>query len=87
MAPKSKGTVGRPVRSDKDNRTVSSVEKGTKPGEKRKAYIVNTELADKIDAIAYWERVNIKDVVQDAFTDHVAKYEKKNGTIKPVKAK
>ncbi|HMI79420.1 MAG TPA: hypothetical protein VK484_11545 [Ferruginibacter sp.] len=85
MVTKKKAGSGRPVRTDKDNKTVSSVEKGTKPGEKRKAYIVNSELAGKIDAIAYWDRVNIKDVVHEAFTDRVTKYEKKNGSVKPVK--
>ena len=75
-------TAGRPASTLKDNKTVRSVEQGTKPGERRKTYIVNTELSEKIDAIAYWERLSLKDVVHDAFTDKVAKYEKKNGTLK-----
>lgn len=76
---------GRPARSDKDNKNAPSSEKGTKPGEKRKSYIVNSDIADKIDAIAHWNRVNIKDVVNEAFSDRVAKYERKNGPVKPVK--
>ena len=76
---------GRPARTDKDNKTAVSAEKGTKPGEKRKTYIVQADLADKIDAIAYWDRVSIKDVVNDAFTDKVKTYEKKNGSVKSSK--
>ena len=76
--------VGRPPRKDKDNTQVPSIEKGTKPGEKRKTYIVNAAIADKVDAIAYWDRNSIKDVVNTAFTDHVSKWEKENGPVKEV---
>ena len=79
--------AGRPPRTDKDNSTAPSAEKGTKPGEKRKTYIVKSELADKIDAIAHWDRVGIKDVVNDAFSAKVTSYEKKNGAVKPVRKK
>ncbi|HMK03683.1 MAG TPA: hypothetical protein VK489_05810 [Ferruginibacter sp.] len=78
------GTRG-PARTDKDNKAAISSEKFTKPGEKRRTYIVDIALSDKIDAIAHWDRVDIKDVVNEAFTGHVAKYEKKNGPVKPVK--
>lgn len=77
-----KSSVGRPHRTDKDNKNAPSVERGTKPGDRRKTYIVNSELAKKIDAIAYWDRISVKDVVNDAFSAKVSKYEKKNGTIK-----
>lgn len=74
--------IGRPPRTDKDNKSAPSGERGTKPGDKRKTYIVNSELADKIDAIAYWDRTTVKEVVNEAFTDKVTMYEKKNGKIK-----
>jgi hypothetical protein len=74
--------AGKPPRIDKDHNSVPSSERGTLPGEKRKTYIVNTELADKIDAIAFWDRLTVKEVVNNAFTDTVEKYEKKNGPIK-----
>ena len=74
---------GRPKRSDKDNNNVKSSEKGTKPGDRRKTYIVNTEIADKIDEISHQERVPIKEVVNDAFLSHINKWEKKNGPLKP----
>ena len=81
-----KAKVGRPGRTDGRNKaSVSSLERGTKPGDKRKTYIVNAALADKIEAIAHWDRLKLKEVVSEAFTDRVAKYEKKNGPVKPVK--
>jgi hypothetical protein len=76
---------GRPPRADKDNKKVPSVERGTKPGEQRKTYIVNIELANKIDAVAHWEYLSVKDVVNEALVARLAKYEKKNGPVKPVK--
>ncbi len=87
VATKKTKPVGRPARTDKNNKTASSLERGTKPGWRRKAYIVDSALADKIDAIAYWDRKSIKDVVNDAFTDHVTKYEKKSGPIKAMPKK
>lgn len=81
-----KAKVGRPGRTDgRNTEAVSSLERGTKPGDKRKTYIVNAALADKIEAIAHWDRLTIKDVVNEAFTDRIAKYEKKNGPIKLLK--
>ena len=79
---KKKLPAGRPPRIDKDNKAVPSGERGTLPGEKRKTYIVNTELANKIDAIAYWDRTTVKEIVNEAFNEKVKKYEKKNGPIK-----
>lgn len=79
-APKKK--AGRPERIDKNNKDASSVEKGTKPGERRKTYIVANNVADKIDGIAYWDRSPIKTVVNDAFVDYINKWEKKNGRVK-----
>ena len=87
MGKKAEGTaetnpVGRPKRTDKDNTKVPGSERGTKPGETRKAYIVNKELAGKIDAIAFWSHKKIKEAVQEAFTDYVTKWEKNNGPVK-----
>lgn len=79
---KEKRPVGRPPRTDKNNKLTPSGEKGTMPGDKRKTYIVNVELANKIDAIAYWDRTSVKEVVKDAFENKVKKYEQKNGKIK-----
>lgn len=74
--------VGRPKREDKDNSAVPAAERGTKPGEQRKSYIVNMSLADKVAGIAYWDRLSIKDAVNEAFELYVSKWEKKNGIVK-----
>lgn len=79
--------VGRPTRKDKDNTTAPAAEKGTIPGDKRKTYIVNAEKADKIEAIAYWDRESIKETVDKAFTGFISTWEKKNGPVKPVNKK
>ena len=75
------GAKGRPKRADKDNESAPSAEKGTKPGEARKTYLVNIEIAEKLEAIAYWDRKTIKEVVGEAIGGYVAAYEKKNGAI------
>lgn len=74
--------VGRPKRADKDNEQVPGAERGTLPGETRKGYIVNIELAGKIDAVAFWQNKKIKDVVNEAFTEYVKRYESTNGPVK-----
>ena len=64
-----------------------SSQEGTKENETRATFIVNEELLDKLKAIAYWERVLIKDVINTALQEAVVKYEKKNGDIKPIPKK
>jgi hypothetical protein len=64
-----------------------SSQEGTKVNETRATFIINEELLDKIKAIAYWDRVLIKDVLNIALEDIVDKYEKKNGDIKPIPKK
>ncbi len=44
--------------------------------------IINEELLEKLKAIAYWDRVLIKEVVNTALQETIAKYEKKNGAVK-----
>jgi hypothetical protein len=73
---------GRPQTSKKV--ITNSTQEGTKPGESRVTYIVKESLQEKVKAIAYWERVLIKDVINPALQEAVDKYEKKNGIIKPI---
>ena len=73
---------GRPKRTDKDNTKVPSSERSTKLGDKRKTYIVDITLSEKIDEIAHLERTSVKTVVHEAFTNHVDNWESKNGKIK-----
>ncbi len=76
---------GRPVTQTKE--ITKSSQEGTKENETRATFIINEELLDKLKAIAYWDRVLIKDVVNTALQETVSKYEKKNGDIKPIPKK
>ena len=75
---------GRPVTQTKE--ITKSSQEGTKENETRATFIINEELLDKLKAIAYWDRVLIKDVINTALEETVAKHEKK-GTIKPIPKK
>lgn len=79
------GKVGRPKRTDKNNEAAPSAERGTKPGEARKTYLVNKQLADWIEDIAYWDRKTTKEVIGEAMAAYVLNWEKKNGKVKPRK--
>jgi hypothetical protein len=76
---------GRPVTSTRE--ITKSSQEGTKENETRATFIINEELLEKLKAIAYWERSLIKDVMNTALGEAVAKYEKKNGTIKAIPKK
>ena len=76
---------GRPKTSTRE--ITKSSQEGTKEKETRATFIVNEDLLDKLKAIAYWDRVLIKDVVNTALQEAVAKYEKKSGEIKPIPKK
>ena len=77
--------VGRPKTQFKEITKTS--QEGTKENETRATFIVNEELLDKLKAIAYWDRVLIKEVINTALLDAVAKHEKKSGEIKPIPKK
>ena len=76
---------GRPVTQTKE--ITKSSQEGTKENETRATFIINEELLEKLKAIAYWDRVLIKDVINTALQETVTKYEKKSGTIKPMPKK
>ena len=76
---------GRPVTQTKE--ITKSSQEGTKENETRATFIINEELLEKLKAIAYWDRVLIKDVINTALRETVAKYEKKSGAIKPIPKK
>ncbi len=76
---------GRPVTQTKE--ITKSSQEGTKENETRATFIINEELLEKLKAIAYWDRVLIKDVINGSLAETVAKYEKKNGAIKTVPKK
>ena len=79
-----KSKAGRPVTQTKE--ITKSSQEGTKENETRATFIVKEDLLEKLKAIAYWERVLIKDVINTALEETVAKHEKK-GTIKPIPKK
>ena len=60
---------------------------GTKANETRATFIVNEGALEKLKAIAYWERLQIKDVVASALESYLNTYEKASGPIKPIPQK
>jgi hypothetical protein len=67
------GKIGRPRRADKDNRKVSAAERGTKPGETRKTYLVSIEQAAALEKIAYWQRKKVKECLAEALKEYIDK--------------
>jgi hypothetical protein len=65
-------------------KAIKSVQKGLKTGETRATFIVQEEDLEKIKAIAYWDRRNIKDVINAAFAAFIDAYEKKSGKIQAI---
>jgi hypothetical protein len=63
---------------------VTSVQRGLKLGETRATFIVKEDSLEKIKAIAYWDRQNIKDVVQAAIEDYIKQYENAKGKIQSI---
>lgn len=80
-----KQKTGRPQVVKKE--ITNTAEEGTLPGEIRATFILGKDLLSKVKALAYWERKKIKDVVITALSEHVSRYEKKNGEIKPMPEK
>ena len=60
---------------------------GTKEKETRATFIVNEDLLEKMKSLAYWDRVLIKDIINQALEEHITRYEKKNGEIKSIPKK
>ena len=77
--------VGRPKTQFKE--ITKSSQEGTKENETRATFIVREELLEKLKAIAYWDRVLIKEVIDKALEEAVVKYEKKNGIVKALPKK
>ena len=61
-----------------------SSQEGIRDGYTRATFIVNEALLDKFKAIAYWDRALIKNMINTALEDYVTRYEKTNGSIKPI---
>lgn len=64
-----------------------SSQEGTKENETRATFIVNETALEELKAIAYWDRITIKEVINTALGDYLEKYKKKNGEIDPIPKK
>ena len=82
--PKGKKT-GRPKTSTRI--IEKSSQEGIRDGYTRATFIVNEALLDKFKAIAYWDRALIKNMINTALEDYVTRYEKTNGSVKPIPKK
>jgi len=71
---------GRPKTAHK--KITKSSQIGTKDGETRATFILREDLLEKIKDLAYWERSQIKDIVNSALDEYLSRHEKKNGPIK-----
>lgn len=60
---------GRPKTNLKTITKTSEI--GTKAGETRATFIINEEQLETLKALAYWERLSIKDVLSQALTDYM----------------
>ena len=80
MPPESKKRPGRP--KTRTHTPTKAAAMGTKEGEEKYIVIVKTTSLEAIKNVAYWDRLTIKDTFEEAMTDRVKKYEKKNGPLK-----
>lgn len=63
---------GRPTTSTKIATKASG--EGTREGETRATFIVREETLEKIKALAYWDRLKFKDVVNNALDEYLSKH-------------
>jgi hypothetical protein len=73
---------GRPTTNTREITKTS--QEGTKEGETRATFIVTEASLEKLKAIAYWDRLTIKETAQEAIDEYIERYEKKNGVLKPI---
>lgn len=69
---------GRPTTQKK--KINKSSEEGTKAGEIRATFIVHQDQLDTLKAIAFHERLMIKEALESALDLFIKDYQKKNGT-------
>ena len=68
-------------------KVVKAPQADAKSIETRATFIVQEELLEKMRAIAYWDRMLIKDIINDALESYITRHEKKNGEIKAMPKK
>lgn len=77
--PQEKRPVGRP-RIHK-HRTTSTSQEGLRPGLTRMTFIVSEENQEKLKYISYFEKMTIRQILDEAIDDYIAKYESEAGPI------
>lgn len=82
-----KTAPGRPTKAGRPKTQFKEITKtsqeGTREGETRATFILGEDLLDKVKAVAYWDRMLIKEVVTDALQQYLERYEEENGAIQP----
>lgn len=77
-----KRKVGRPITN---TRTITkSNQEGLSGDWSRVTYILREGTIEKIKGIAYWQRVQLKELVSQIMEQYIDDYEKKNGKVKPI---
>ena len=61
-----------------------SSQEGVWLNETRATFILREDLLDKIKAIAYWDRLTIKQFMDSALSGAIESWEDANGSIKPI---
>lgn len=62
-----------------------SSQEGVRANETRATFIIREDVLDKIKAIAYWDRLTIKQFMDSALSGAIETWEKANGgEVKPV---
>ena len=69
--PSEKAVRGRPKTSTREITKTS--QEGTREGETRATFILKEDLLEKVKAIAYWDRQQIKTVISDALESYLDK--------------
>jgi hypothetical protein len=56
---------------------------GQESADIRATFMIDKDVLEKVRAIAYWDRILIKDVLDSALRQAIQQYEDKNGPVKP----
>ena len=67
-----------PIKSGRGRPKKEENEKGT-----RATLIIKNDNLEKLKAIAYWDRITIKLIVNEALENYIKKYKKNQGEVKP----
>ena len=74
-----KKSVGRP--RIHTHETTSTSQEGLREGLTRVTFIVSQEKQDKLKYISYFERMSIRQILDEAIEDYINKYEEQVGPI------